>query len=152
LIDYCWSLGIPVIHLSSFPNAKRPDGLCASVKGRPVIVLCKKVMRSAWLLFILAHELGHVALGHIEDDGVLIDESMSDNVKDKEEDDANAFAIELLTGNADERFSSSGRWPNATQLAEVALETGTRLRIDPGHIVLNYAHTMGGPFWPIANA
>ena len=73
LVDYSWSLGIPVIHLSSFPDAKRPDGLAACVKGRPVIVLCKKDNYSAGLLFILAHELGHIALGHITDDGVLID-------------------------------------------------------------------------------
>jgi hypothetical protein len=26
------------------------------------------------------------------------------------------------------------------------------MRIDPGHIVLNYAHTMGDTFWPVANA
>jgi len=26
------------------------------------------------------------------------------------------------------------------------------MRIDPGHIVLNYAHTMGNRFRPVANA
>jgi len=101
LTDYCWSLGIPVIHLSSFPDAKRPDGLSVRVGGRPVIVLCKKDTYTAWMLFILAHELGHIALGHIEEDGVLVDESMKHNVQDQEEAAANAFAIELLTGNAE---------------------------------------------------
>lgn len=152
LIDYCWSLGIPVIHLSSFPEAKRPDGLSARINGRPVIVLCKKDHRSAWLLFILAHELGHIALGHIEGDGVLIDESMAKNAQDQEEADANAFAIELLTGDSEERFYPSGRWPNAKELAGVALQIGRQRRIDPGHLVLNYAHTMGVRFWPVANA
>ena len=33
LVDYCWALGIPVIHLLCCPTAKRPDGLCARVKG-----------------------------------------------------------------------------------------------------------------------
>lgn len=152
LVDYCWSVGIPVIHLSSFPKAKRPDGLAARVHSRPVLVLCKKAQYSAWLLFILAHELGHIALGHITDDGVLIDESMQHNVRDQEEDTANAFAIELLTGNADCRFGTSGRWPNSHQLAQMARETGRQLRIDPGHIVLNYAHTMGRGFFPVASA
>jgi hypothetical protein len=155
LIDYCWSLGIPVIHLSSFPDAKharRPDGLTARVNSRPVIVLCKKAHCSAWLLFILAHELGHIALGHIEGDGVLIDESMKHNVDDQEELAANAFAVELLTGNAEGRFSTSGRWPNAKVLAEAALQIGRQMRIDPGHIVLNYANTMGDRFYPVANA
>ena len=60
-------------------------------------------------LFILAHELGHIALGHIEEDGVLIDESMDHNVQDQEEADANAFAIELLTGDKDLGTSETSR-------------------------------------------
>ena len=120
LIDYCWSLGVPVIHMSTSPKSKRPDGLSARVKGRPVIVLCKNDNFSAWLLFILAHELGHIALGHVEDDGLLIDESIKNNVVDKEETEANAFAIELLNGSSEARFSTSGSWPNAHQLASSA--------------------------------
>ena len=152
LVDYCWSLGIPVIHLSPCPAAMRPDGLAARVHGRPVIVLCKKDTRSAWLLFILAHELGHLAMGHVADDGMLLDESMDRNDRDPEEDGANAFAIELLTGNADCRFRTSGRWPNAPRLARSAIELGHQAHVDPGHIVLNYAHSMDGQFWPVANA
>jgi hypothetical protein len=152
LIDYCWALGIPVIHMSTSPKSKRPDGLAARVKGRPVIVLCKNDKFSAWLLFILAHELGHIALGHVAEDGLLLDESMTNNVVDKEENEANAFAIELLSGNSETRFGTSGSWPNAQQLASRAKEFGKQLRIDPGHIVLNYAHTMGDGFWPVANA
>ena len=152
LIDYCWSLGIPVIHMSCCPRAKQPDGLCAKVKGRPVIVLCRKATLSAWLLFILAHELGHIALGHIADDGVLIDESMEHNVVDQEEAEANEFAIELLTGHAKSHFHTSGSSPNAHQLADTAMQTGKQMRIDPGHIVLNYAHTMGQNFWQVAMA
>ena len=39
LVDYCWALGIPVIHLMCCPTAKRPDGLCAGQRAtghRPV--------------------------------------------------------------------------------------------------------------------
>ena len=119
---------------------------------RPVIVLCKKSAFSAWLLFILAHELAHIVLGHIDDDGILIDESVEHNVKDAEETDANAFANELLRGNTESRFHTSGSWPNAVQLAGVARLIAKEERIDPGHVILNYAHTMGKNFWPVANA
>ncbi len=158
LMDYCWSLGVPVVHMSPFSGTKRPDrmkcpdGMTAIVDGRPVIVLCKEHRFSAWPLFILAHEMGHVALGHIENDGALIDESMNDNPRDDEEDAANAFAVELLTGNARMQFTTTGRWPNARELAESAMEIGSRERIDPGHVVLNYAHSMDGKFFPVANA
>ena len=151
LADYCWSLGIPVIHLSSFPK-KRPDGLSAQFEGRPVIVLCRNAKSPAWMLFILAHELGHIALGHIEGDGVLLDESMDDNVQDQEETAANEFAIELLTGDSHCRFGIGGRWPAARQLAETSLEIGRQRRIDPGHVILNHAKSIGGGFWAVANA
>jgi hypothetical protein len=152
LVDYCWSLGVPVVHLTSFLKSKRPDGLAVRVRGRPIVVLCKKVRATAWLLFILAHELGHIALGHIPEDGALVDENVNTNEPDTEEDEANSFAIELLTGTKDCSFHSASRWPNAQRLAKRALEIGRELKIDPGHVVLNYAHTMGGEFFPVANA
>ena len=152
LMDYCWSLGIPVIHLSGFSKAKRPDGMTAIVNGRPVVVLCKKHRHPAWLLFILAHELGHFALGHVGNNGVLIDEHMKRNLPDDEENAANAFAVNLLTGNEETRFTASGPWPNAQELAREAIRIGHAKRIDPGHLVLNYAHSMGKSFFPVANA
>lgn len=152
LVDYCWSVGVPVVHLTSFLKSKRPDGLAVRVRGRPIVVLCKKAQATAWLLFILAHELGHIALGHIPEDGALVDENVDTNEPDAEEDDANAFAIELLTGDRECSFHTTGRWPRAERLAKRAWEMGKELKIDPGHIVLNFAHTMGNEFFPVANA
>lgn len=153
LLRYCWSIGLPVLHLDHFPkNAKRPDGFAARVNGRPVIVLCRHTKYSAWLLFILAHELGHLALGHVPDEGTLIDQGLDENSTDVEEQQANAFAIELLTGRSDRRFVAADRWPNAEGLANCALEIGRQSMIDPGHVVLNYAHSMGSSFFPVGNA
>lgn len=156
LVDFCWSAGIPVLHLDHFPtSAHRPDGFAARVGGRPVIVICRREKHSAWLLFILAHELGHIVLGHVPDDGTLIDERVreSDPVSgDCEERDANLFAIELLTGDAQKRYATAGRWPNANELAKNAHEIGQRTQVDPGHIVLNYANSMGKTFFPVARA
>ena len=121
------------------------------IDGRPVIVLCKRDRHTAWLLFILAHELGHIALSHIKDNEVLLDEDVKD-LGDQEEEEANAFAIELLAGDADRRYSYTGdTWLGAQQLAQLAAEVGARDCVDPGHIVLNYAHTMNG-YWGVANA
>ena len=153
LLQYCWSIGLPVLHLDHFPpSAKRPDGFAARVNGRPVIVLCRHAKYSAWLLFILAHELGHLALGHVPDDGTLIDQGLDEDSVDEEEQQANAFAIELLSGRASRRFTASGRWPNAEGLATSAKEIGRKSMIDPGHVVLNYAHSMGDSFYSVGNA
>ncbi len=154
LVDYCWSVGVPVLHLSRFPpKIKKMHGLAAKVNGRPVIVLSRNQKHTAWLLFILAHELGHIVKGHISDNGVLLDERVEeDNDLDAEEAEANAFAIELLTGKPRCRFQAVGRWPSAEELAQDARSIGGQNRIDPGHIVLNYGHAMGKDFFAVANA
>lgn len=152
LTAYCWSIGIPVLHLSNFPpSAKKPDGLASMVGGRPVIVICKNQKYSAWLLFILAHELGHIVRGHIQSDGVLVDDKIADEGSDSEEGEANDFAVELLTGR-NTRYRATGTWPNAIELANEARRISQRELVDPGHIVLNYAHAMNEQFFPVANA
>lgn len=153
LLDFCWSLGIPVVHISAFPpKAKKMQGLAARVKGRPVIVVASQRKPSAWLLFILAHELGHVVLGHLATDQILVDEDIDQNDQDEEEKQANRFAVELLSGDAGSAFRAEGRWPRAAELAEEALRRGRQQGIDPGHVVLNYAHSMGSSFFAVANA
>jgi hypothetical protein len=72
--------------------------------------------------------------------------------KSEEENEANDFALELLTGHARYNVQAFGRWPNAAQLAERAREVGTVRHIDPGHVVLNYAHMMRAEFWGVASA
>jgi hypothetical protein len=153
LLRYCWSIGLPVLHLDYFPrNAKRPDGFAARVQGRPVIVLCRHAKYSAWLLFILAHELGHLSLGHVPEDGSLIDQGLDENSTDLEEQQANRFAIELLTGKPNRQYVASGRWPNAVGLTDAAKRIAHQSKIDPGHVVLNYAHSMGKEFFPVGLA
>lgn len=153
LLDYCWSIGVPVLHLDHFPkNARRPDGFAARVNGRPVIIVCVRKKQPAWQLFILAHELGHIARGHIVGDGTLLDDRVDQESADAEEMEANTFALELLTGSPARRFRASGRWPNAGELAEEARQIGRLQMIDPGHVILNYAHTMGPDFFAVANA
>lgn len=153
LLNYCWSMGLPVLHLDHFPkNACRPHGFASRLHGRQVIVLCRRSKYTAWLLFILAHELGHLVLGHVPEDGALLDEHIEEASTDSEESEANAFALDLLTGSPERRFVAAGRWPNARALVESAREVGQRQMIDPGHVVLNYAHSMGPSFFPVGNA
>jgi hypothetical protein len=153
LVDYCWSVGIPVLHVSNFPRStKKMEGLTARIGGRPVIILSKEQRQPAWLLFILAHELGHVACGHVGDDQVLVDEKVEQDSNDDEERAANAYAVELLTGAPDRRFYAPGRWPNARALAAAAERIGRQHQIDPGHVVLNYGKSMGSTFFAVANA
>ena len=47
---------------------------------------------------------------------------------------------------------ATNRWPNAQVLAKNAISIGQRDLVDPGHIVLNYANSMGPSFFPVARA
>ena len=129
------------------------DGLAAVKRGHYGVVLCKNIKYSAWLLFILAHEIGHILLGHVSKDGVLVDQEVDRTRSvDDEEQAANAFALELLSGNSTLEVIPVGYEATGQSLARAALDAGTHERIDPGHLVLNCAYQMGGNFFKVANA
>lgn len=159
LVDYLWSCGVPVVHVDHFPpTARKMQGMTANVEGRPVVIISKNQKQGAWLLFIAGHEAGHASLGHVEQGQVLIDEKIvnDDTVVDAEEKAANAFAVELLCGDEATRFVAPKFLPNAKALAAEARELGKKLKVDPGHVVLNYGKSMteerGKSFFPVAQA
>lgn len=154
LLDYAWSLGIPVIHVSELPTGttKKMDGMVVPIGDRPAIVLTSGRRNPSWMLFLLAHELGHICLGHVDDGSTFVDADIDAASADPKENEANDFALTLITGNAGTRIVPKARWPNAAELARGAQSLGLQVGVDPGHIVLNYAHWMGGNFWGVANA
>jgi hypothetical protein len=143
LLEACWSNGVPVIYLPALPTAeKKMDGMVTTCGGRPVVIITKKNERPGWILFVLAHEMGHVALGHLntDDDGdTIVDEKVSeDDVEssDAQERAANRYALQLLTGNG----NSTLKLPHlvkAPELAPIADRYGRQYGIAPGHVVLN---------------
>lgn len=153
LLAYCWSIGIPVLRATNFPaGTRKPDALAVDVGGRRVIVVTNGRTSAPWLLFLIAHELGHIACGHLERDTALVDADVDRDDVDAEEREANAWAVTLLSGSPDVAFRATSTWPNASQLAKEAQELGVRLQTDPGFIVLNYAYSMGNSFFAVANA
>lgn len=153
LVNYCWDFGVPVLYLPSLPTSKKMDAVVVNINGRPVISLTKKYKHESELLFLLAHEMGHVFHGHLEVGQTLIDKKVNsqNNDLDEQENQANAFAIELLTGVKNTQFHSRGRrYLKASDLASAAQGKGGALKIDPGHIVLNWGHTTSN--WPTAKA
>lgn len=148
LLDYCFSIGIPVIYLHRFPTkAKKMDGLAFDCQGRPIIVLTKRSTHG-YLLFDLAHELGHIALKHLKPGGCIIDQKIDADAEDEDERAANRFALELLTGDAECRIVPTGRNLTGSELANAAVRHGESNHIDPTHVALNYGHSHG--HWPVA--
>lgn len=160
LLDMSWRLGIAVLHVANFPRGvTKMDGIAIDFDGRRAIVLTSQKTQPAWLLFTLAHELGHIARGHLATGATLVDGEIDEGSTDPEEQEANEYAIQLLTGDARTRVVAGDTWLNASALASRSLALGRERAIDPGHLVLNYAHSMmgnshsrNGNFWPVANA
>jgi len=149
LLLFCWSHGVPVIYLAELGiGVAKMDGMVIHTDSRPVIILSKASPLWAWQLFILAHEVAHLALGHVAPNEILIDEELSEDsyaLKDADLDEraADGFALELLNGRPSATYSSADHQINFRELAHSAFEFGKKHHIDPGHIVLNFANQSG---------
>ncbi|EMF0919303.1 ImmA/IrrE family metallo-endopeptidase [Providencia stuartii] len=142
LLEYSWSIGVPVLYMPKLPVSKKMDAVVVMLAERPVIALTKKHKHASNLLFSLAHELGHIQLGHLDENSLIIDEKINeDDTENPLELEANHYAIELLTGNGKNGFWSE-RPVSGEQLAREAKRIGLEKNIDPGHVALNYAKVM----------
>ncbi|MBT8583002.1 ImmA/IrrE family metallo-endopeptidase [Polynucleobacter paneuropaeus] len=148
LLNYCWRKGVPVISLSNLPfGLKKMDGAALKVGDRPVIILAKKNNSKSWLSFILAHELGHIALGHLENNSSIVDIALqqestfdSDNAGDSMELEADKFALNILGGPlAQETQERWGDFDSAITLATNARAAANLLGCSAGHLILRYA-------------
>jgi hypothetical protein len=150
LVSYCYSIGVAVIYIEKFPvGAKKMHGLAFDCSGRPTIVLTRKHKRG-YLLFDLAHELGHIALKHLSHGGFIVDNVINaDEADDDDERAANCFALELLTGDPDKRIKPAGRNLRIQELADAALVYGEKNQIDPTHVAMNYGYTT--KHWGVAS-
>jgi hypothetical protein len=148
LIDACWLRGIPVIPIPNLPvGVRKMDGAVIKVGDRPSIIVSKKKSSRAWLAFIVAHEIGHIARGHVESGGSIVDVSLQEQAtyeaessSDTQEREADAFALSLLGGEAvEEEVASWPIWASPVSLAVRARETAETFGVESGHLVLRYA-------------
>lgn len=141
LVEWCWTRGILVAHLALLPEApgfRKFDGVVAFVGQRPCILLAEKKDSPPMLAFHLAHELGHLLLGHVGPGSELLaDDNLERIVTDEVEDAADAFASEILSGLASVEMKAIYGL-TGDRLVEKARAVGTRNEIDPGLIALMY--------------
>lgn len=157
LLSICWSYGIPVVYAPKIPAKKaKMHGMACYQNGRPSILISKKANadHSAWVLYTLAHEIGHIFHGHVGvQNRMIVDEEVYESESiDQQEVEANIFANTLLTGGQEYHL---GRLQKAEQFASQAESIGKENRIDPGHIVLNAVSNTqinGKPPWSLGVA
>src|SRR5690606_17566942 len=113
------------------------------VGDRPVIVIAKKKSSRAWLSFILAHEIGHIVLGHVSAGSSIVDISLqeastyaAESAQDAQEADADAFALDLMGGQAVANVIAAWRDDlSPVELAVQARQAGQQLGIEAGHLI-----------------
>jgi len=152
LVSTCWALGVPVIHLRVFPlPAKAMRAMVINANGRHAILLGRDAIYPAPIAFTLAHEMGHAALGHAANGQAVVDDGDPvHGCDDREEQEADAYGLELLTGSPQPEITLSTSRPSAQSLAEECLEHGPTNGIEPGTLALCVGHLNGD--WKTANA
>jgi hypothetical protein len=153
LLSVSWSVTIPVIHLRVFPREKkRMAAMVVSTENRSAILLGKDSDYPAHVAFYLAHELGHVALGHLKSGNVLVDldSVLKAPTDDAEEMQADQFALELLTGKVQPLVLPYARRYTASQLARDAIRAASEHHIEPGTLALCFGYSTGD--WATVNA
>lgn len=139
ILEFCWCLGIPVIHFAQSPaKAKRFHGMVAYFYDRPVIVVGRKDRFPSWLIFVIAHELGHIFSSHLATGGFILDEEIQLESDDIEEQEANQFAADLLLGPA-ASYDAQSKYLKGKTLATKAKQLAQGSQNEPGVIALNIA-------------
>jgi transcriptional regulator with XRE-family HTH domain len=146
LLAWTWDRGIAVVPLHG-----RGGFYAASwmFDGSPAVVLKDTRPLAAFWLFDLAHELGHIALNHLDSGGIVdVDELRlagdSAAGEDEQEHDANAFALRLLLGNyrallGEVRTESRG---NYLRFKGAVATVARKRHVNPGLLGMVAAHEL----------
>ena len=144
-------MGIPVIQLRVFPlRQKRMQAMTVKVSGRYAILLGYESEYYARVAYILAHEIGHILLGHlVHSDSLLdMDDPLTADEPDGEEVEADGSSLVLLTGRDDPQVIADTKSYKASQVAQAAMAHAGQERIEPGVLALCLGHATGN--WPEA--
>jgi IrrE N-terminal-like domain len=145
LLLFCWSIGIPVVHLRVFPwPQKRMAAMSVRVADRYAILLGKDSQYPAHIAFYLAHEIGHIVKGHLERERAIVDldsDEMGQDPNDHEEVAADKFALELLTGMESPKILPSTQRYTARSLARAVIGASQELKIEPGTLALCFGYS-----------
>lgn len=153
LLALCWAFAIPVVHLRVFPcERKRMSAMAVRVQDRSAIMLAKDSQYPPHIAFYLAHELGHIGLGHLTLQPIVVDLGDADPPSpggDPDEAAADEFALELLTGSPRPTVLPASGY-NSKELARVSVEVSSELAIEPGTLALCFGHSTRD--WATTNA
>ena len=153
LLTVCWAVGTPVAHLKVWPLAQKAmHAMVVGQGGRHAVLFSREAKYPAMAAFTLAHEIGHIALGHVPDDEILVDTEDPAGAADHDDEEvaADRFALEVLLGDPDPDIRLEFDTFNHAELADAVIRAGPHYGIDPGTLALAVAHRRNA--WPVAMA
>ena len=153
LLTACWAFGVPVAHLHVWPLAQKAmHAMVVGQHGRHAILFSREASYPAMVAFTLAHEIGHIALGHVPADDILVDAEDPAGTADHDEEEiaADHFALEVLLGDPDPDIRINFDTFNHAELADAVMRAGPEYGIDPGTLALAVAYRRN--VWPVAMA
>jgi transcriptional regulator with XRE-family HTH domain len=143
LAIWAWNRGVAVV-----PMAGRGDFSAAVWDGspQPVIVLKDTRDLAVYWLFDLAHELAHLALGHVGQAGLIDVDSPTprENSLDSAEQAANDFALEILLPNHEELLQQVRREARGSHLRfkGAVASVADRAQVSPGLLGMIAAYAL----------
>ena len=146
LLSLCWGIGVPVMYLAVFPlGEKRMHAMAVRSGLRYAILLGRESRFPSQVSYWLAHEIAHVMLRHLESTTSLleVEDPLRTSDRDAEEDAADAFALELLTGEQAPNVVANLKSFSASQLARASIKAAPLTGIAPGVLALCLGHGTG---------
>lgn len=149
MLEACWSYGIVVLYLPELPiKGRKMEAMATFVSGHPVVIITKKVQHHPdWMLFLLGHEIGHIAKGHfpmIDGEGIVDDSVDVENTgNDLEEAEANTYSAHVLAPEGRQVYLGSLKV--APHFAQLAYQHALGHGMSPGYVVLNACHNTRAP-------
>ena len=143
LAAWAWNRGVPVV-----PMAGRGDFSAAvwDDSARPVIVLKESRELAVYWLFDLAHELAHLALGHVGLTGLIDVESPASRTDtlDSAEQAANDFALQILLPNYEQLLQEVRREARGSHLRfkGAVASVADAARVSPGLLGMIAAYAL----------
>lgn len=146
LVSYCWQKNIILAHSASVKSGSIHGAAMQkrSHEENPVIVLCSKD-KAPWQAFRLAHELGHIILGH---GGVFWETENKEDEGDNQEHEANEFARFLLLG--DQELPSS-QLEYGSMPEYILSYDSKRMQVEVGILALFMAKKQGNDAFKLVN-
>ena len=146
IVSCCWSIGIPVIHLRVFPVPRnRMSAMSVRMGSRFAIILGEHSPDPTESGFHVAHELGHIALGHLNGKNAIVDfdRTSIETMSQEEERNADEYAFELLVGNRNRIELSATFGRDESTLVQAVRNASEKSTENPIMLALFFAFRTG---------